>query len=903
MVKTLSNAAKTTRWALVAIALSTFGLASSAGAQNIREEVKKGKKPKLTKPPKLTKFVKASYPQDAIDRRIGGKVIMSVTIDKTGKVTKVEVKKTPLPSLGKAAIAAVKQFLFSPAEVDNKPAPVIIRYAYNFVLRKDFEPRLPWWVTGDKPPPKATDVVIGQVREAGNRLPLPGVAVAVMEAGLEVKSDSRGRFSVQDLPPGTYTVQAISLQHKRQVVKITVTEGTQSRIKFYLEPLKKSAYETVVRGKRRQTAVTRVALRGRQLTTVPGTFGDPVRVVENLPGVARIPYVGGALLIRGAAPGDSGTFFDGVRIPLIYHFFGGPSVLNPEFIKRIDYYPGNADSRYGRLTAGVVDVASRNTFADAWHGSFDINLLNIGLQLQVPLHERVSVTAAIRRSYIDAILPLVFSAADVKATTVVPVYYDYQLRVDVKLSGDDRASVLFFGSDDDLKLASNEEDSDFSIDFNSKTTFHRIVGQWRSVFANGKAISRLQPWVGLDLVSFDTTGFNVEIRSRLFGVREDFEYKAARNLRLRAGADVEINIATFEAQIPVLKRYRDPGAASGGFGGGGGGGGGPQQTSLTAETERFDITQTIGSVGLYVDAIWNLTPKLTLIPGLRFDLFFYQEDNIKPSLGPRLTLRYDWLEQTTLKAAAGMYSRAPSPGLTNAVTGNPNLQIENAAHFAIGVEQRLPFYKPLFIDAQLYYLHRYDQAVRNDNSFQVQDQTARQQRWLNTGRGFSTGLELIIKHDVTRYFYGWIAYTLSLSKQQRVAGGEMVRFAFDQRHILTVVGSVRFGTGWEFGARFRLVTGRPETPVLGGVFDSDGNNYTQNTGEEFSVSRPVFHQLDLRLEKTWLFKLWRLSLYLDVQNVYNASNAEATLYDYRFLESGPLPGLPLLPTFGVKGSF
>jgi TonB family protein len=871
--------------------------------RNIREEVKKGKKPKLTKPPKLLKFVKATYPQDAVDRRIGGKVIMSVTIDKTGKVTKVVVKSTPLPSLGKAAIAAVKQFVFSPAEVDNKPAPVVIRYSYNFVLRKDFEPRLPWWVTGDKPPPKATDVLIGQVREAGNRLPLPGVAVAVMEAGIEVKSDNRGRFSVQDLPPGTYTVQAISLQHKRQVVKITVAEGTQSRIKFYLEPLKKSAYETVVRGKRRQTAVTRVALRGRQLTTVPGTFGDPVRMVENLPGVARIPFVGGALLIRGAAPGDSGTFFDGVRIPLIYHFFGGPSVLNAEFIKRIDYYPGNADARYGRLTAGVVDVASRDTFAKQWHGSFDINLLNIGLQLQVPITDNISVTGAVRRSYIDAILPLVFKAADVEATTVVPVYYDYQLRVDAKLGGDDRLSVLFFGSDDDLELASNEEDSDFAIDFNSKTTFHRILVQWKTYFANGKGTSRLQPWVGLDLVSFDTTGFNVEIRSRLFGLREDLEYKLRRDLRIRAGADAEINIATFEAQIPVLKRWRDPGAPGGGFGGGGGGGGGATQTNLTSETERFDITQTIGSVGLYVDAIWNITPKLQLIPGLRFDLFFYQEDNIKPSLLPRMTLRYDAFKDTTFKGAAGMYSRAPSPGLTNAVTGNPNLQPENAAHFAIGVEQRLPFYKPVFIDAQLYYLHRYDQAVRADNPFQVQGDTARNLRWVNSGRGFSTGLELIIKHDVTRYFYGWIAYTLSLAKQQFRSDGELVRFTFDQRHILTLVGSVRFGTGWEFGARFRLVSGRPETPVLGGVFDADGNNYSQDTGEINSVSRQVFHQLDLRLEKTWLFKLWRLSLYLDVQNVYNAENPEATLFDYRFVQSGPLPGLPLLPTFGVRGSF
>ena len=34
-----------------------------------------------------------------------------------------------------------------------------------------------------------------------------------------------------------------------------------------------------------------------------------------------------------------------------------------------------------------------------------------------------------------------------------------------------------------------------------------------------------------------------------------------------------------------------------------------------------------------------------------------------------------------------------------------------------------------------------------------------------------------------------------------------------------------------------------------------------------------------------------------------AENPEATLYDYRFRESGPLRGLPILPTFGIRGSF
>ncbi|MBW2734785.1 MAG: TonB-dependent receptor [Deltaproteobacteria bacterium] len=877
-----------TKTSLAAALLALVLAPTDAGAQAIREEVKRPE-PKLTKPPKLLKFVEAGYPPAAKAKKIAGAVTMTIIIDAQGKVSKVKVVSAPDASLGLAAEAAARQFLFSPAEVDGKPAPVQIRYTYNFVIKQQFVPHLPAWLS-DEDQGKSKDVFIGRVREQGTRLPLAGASVAIAALGIEVQSDARGRFAVNDMPAGKYEVQALSLQHKKQTAQVEIREGEQAQATFYLEPLQENPYETVVRGKRRQTVVTRVTLRGRQLTSVPGTFGDPIRVVENLPGLARTPYVGGALLIRGAAPGDSGTFYESVRIPILFHFFGGPSVLNPAFIDRIDYYPGNADARYGRLTAGVVDVGSRNTFSEQWKGSFDINLLYAGIFLNVPLTEKVSVAAALRRSYFDALLPSILDAAGAEATTVVPVYYDYQLRVDVKLDGNDRLWVLFFGSDDDLKIVSNESDSDIGIDLGSKTTFHRALAQWRASFAKGRGVSKLQPYAGYDRFSLSTTGVNLQIGAWVVGLREDAEYRLRKDLRLRFGVDSELSVVEFDANIPLPKPYRDPGASSA-----------VSLASFGAETEKISIQQTIGSVGLYVDAIFDATSKLQLIPGLRFDLFFYQEDQIMPSLDPRLTVRYALNKATTLKAAAGMYSLSPPPNQANAVLGNPNLVLEHAAHFSVGVERQL-WIDALKLDLQLYYLRRYDLTIRSD-VVQIADGIVRQLRYQNEGEGFSTGLELMLKHEVTRHFYGWVAYTLALSKAQREPDGEMVRFPFDQRHILTTVASFRFGRGWELGVRFRLVSGRPETPILGGVFDADGGKYTPIEGEEFSVSRQTFHQLDVRIEKTWIFKLWRFALYLDVQNVYNAENPEATLYDYRFAESGPLRGLPLVPTLGVKGSF
>jgi hypothetical protein len=67
----------------------------------------------------------------------------------------------------------------------------------------------------------------------------------------------------------------------------------------------------------------------------------------------------------------------------------------------------------------------------------------------------------------------------------------------------------------------------------------------------------------------------------------------------------------------------------------------------------------------------------------------------------------------------------------------------------------------------------------------------------------------------------------------------------------------------------------------------------------------AFHQLDVRVDKHWLFDTWRLTAYLDVQNAYNRTNPQSIAYNFDYTQSKPSPGvnLPLIPSFGVKGEF
>ena len=101
----------------------------------------------------------------------------------------------------------------------------------------------------------------------------------------------------------------------------------------------------------------------------------------------------------------------------------------------------------------------------------------------------------------------------------------------------------------------------------------------------------------------------------------------------------------------------------------------------------------------------------------------------------------------------------------------------------------------------------------------------------------------------------------------------------------------------------RIVSGNPDTPIVGSIYDSNSDLYTPVFGPTNSIRNPLFHRLDLRVEKKWRFDLWSLALYLDVQNVYNQMNPEGTQYNFDFSRSTDIPGLPIIPSLGVRGEF
>jgi TonB family protein len=863
--------------------------------------------PVLTRPPAVKKSVDPTYPPDALQEKLSADVTMQLDLDEEGHVSNAVVTKPAGHGFDEAATAAASEMEFTPAEIDGKPGKIRIEYVMHFVPNvapppaepppADAPPPAP--PAPEPPPPPQPVIVRGRIREKGTRTPLGGADVAVIRnapgapeaangrAEIVAASDEQGNFEVRGPAPGGLRIIVSDTDHEPCIRDFTAAQLGGSVVpqrSCYAAP-RKGGFETRVRGKRVAEEVTRHTLSQAELTTVPGTFGDPLRVIQNLPGVARTPFGLGQLIVRGSAPQDSSVFVDGQKVPILYHFLGGPSVLTPNLIDKIDFYPGGFGAHYGRASAGVLDVTTKSDPLKELHGNADINLVDASGYVEGPLGGGVSGGVAARRSYVDQLLPLVIPQKSGSSSFVTtPVYWDYQARLSKELGPAGRLTLTVFGSDDTLHVLS-QDPARGDLDLGNHIGFHRAVASW-TVTKDGW-VSRLAPSYGYDLFKFNAGAVNVDSSANVFALREDLSKTVNDHLSVIVGYDGQLRLdrTNFHIPIPAIAR-----------------------TFGRTAPEIADITRSLNNLGnaVYGEAIVDAGHGVHIVPGLRLDWFHYNLTD-KYSADPRLTVRWEQTKTMTWKIGAGIYHQPQEAQILDPNYGNPYLKLIWAEQYHLGFEKR--FSDSITLDTTVYFTRRHNLPV-SDPATNFND----------SGKGRGYGLELLLRHEITRHFFGWISYTLSRSEQNAASlgmpqsgpnGGIAATQAlgttyfpttYDQTHNLILVGSYTYGN-WEFGTRFRLVTGVPQTPVVGSIYDSDYDIYRPVEGPTNSTRRQTFHQLDLRVEHTWRFDAWRFSTYLDIQNVYNAANPELTQYDYRYQQSAPVRGIPFLPVLGIKGKF
>jgi hypothetical protein len=709
--------------------------------------------------------------------------------------------------------------------------------------------------------PTQARIVRGVVTRENSPTPVAGASV-LSERGAIAITDLDGYFAIDAGDSRELTIVATGFTTR--TVRIAAGQN-------HVEMSPASGAEVIeVTGKApTETKPLSYQLTVDEIRSIPGAGNDILRAATVLPGVARIPFSFGGLVLRGQSPRDTTIYLDGVEVPIAFHFGGITSFYPSGMLADLKVTSGGYDSSYGRAAGGIVALTTREPRPDRFRMGGSIGLFDSNVQAEGPW-QGGGLLVGLRRSYLDRIV-----APFVDDDVPLPSYYDFQIRStfgDAKKRG--KITPMIFGSID--RVASDE--------VTLTSLFIRAAAPY--TLQRGPVTYKIVPWIGTNILKFsDKEGDQEESFSRPFypgGVRGEVvrDYKWGH---LRGGAEISSG-------------YLDQ-----------------TKVNVSGDEEMLGGS-TLSWTDLALFGEWRFLldgERFSIKPGVRIEGYGLSGEIV---FDPRLNIHQQLTPNLTLRQAIGRFHQPPTPGDVDAVVGNPRLDSSVTDQLALGVDALLP--RQILASITTYFNYGKGLGVKTRDPRPGSDAPEPNLGGLGPtfelllekqlgfaiyregiGRSRSYGVEVLLKRNVGQLFT-LLSYTLAKSERTddpRVLQGWRP-FELDQRHNLQLAASKQY-TKWRFGARLQLVSGNPYTE------ETLTPNLEFVTGVPFGKRLPTFFSIDLRADRRW-HRCWGdIVFFIDVQNATNRRNVEgreAGTDDLGNPRQNDLRGLPILPFIGVE---
>lgn len=775
-----------------------------------------------------------------------------------------------------------------------------------------------------EPSSETTSVLRGVLKAAGEREPIAGARVLVVPAdattplGPVSKSEQLdpalnppawmkstttaddGGFSFEDLPSPRVRLIVVAAGYQRLERIIDPADQKPRGVVIFAEPDEDGAMRTIVETPPDPPPeqVNSTTMDAEEIRTAPGTQGDPLRALQNLPGVARTPGGFGLLVLRGASPSQSRVFLGGHALPRAFHTLAIASVVPAAAIDRMEFVPSNFGSRYGDATGGVVVLHPAQLQSRQVHGHARLDLLGAGALASGPLRQGAWLVAA-QRGLADITLTAA-ERVDPSQAFTLPRYYNYQTFFEYPLGQDGVIAARVLGAGDRFQARSPQRNSRASLVFEMVSQFHRADlsyrvkrgpwSFWLTPSARLERNGRRQPVNDVSFIREDA----------VLSVRAEATRALTRRASLTVGADTEVDWYRTDSEQPTNLVTGDP----------------AQSTQLRGVSS---------TIGIYAQSSVTIG-QWTLAPGLRASAFTLGQDT-ESAVDPRLSVHWRFAPRWRWSAGVGLYSQARiqqstvSGGFLSGTAGQLAGNVVLPASL-LSLEPRSGF-SPARNGLSVARAAQASTALGRELGESWFVQLGAWTRMRDNGDGFfreddgtlevvtstwtsAYGLEALVRRRIGPKLWGWVGYTLArveervLDRAGPPRGPNASPSAFDQRHNLVVLASYRLPHRWRIGGRFRLVSGSPFTDVAGVVWVPPADTPRAAAGPPNQGRFPMFHQLDLRVDKSWLLQRVEVGAYIDVQNVYNQLNPEAFIYSPDYARRVDAVGLPIFPSLGFR---
>ena len=744
-------------------------------------------------------------------------------------------------------------------------------------------------------------ILHSRVVDAKTGEPVAKVKVIVSGSQQSVTTDENGYFTLSGLQPGEVElyITAVGYGFVKKTILIKEGENTEKDVALNQEAAALTEQVTVTADQYQQTetnAPSEQSLDKKELQTISMVIvGDPLRAAQALPGVTANNDLRSDFAVRGSGFDRVGVYLDGILTEDFVHRLLESdttdelslSIINQDTISEVSLLSAAFPAKFGDSTGAVLKLETREGNRIRPTGRFATGLLTSSGVFDGPFAKRRgSWLLAGRTSYADYLQSLIekitgtgrsqtnqddnsnLNFSDVQGKAVYDVSPRHQLGVSTIFG-------IFQGDQGDKNRSMNQGDPNVIDKLNSRnllvnahwnyTPGSRLFAQTRVFFLDTNYKNTNQDELKLD-----------EMARTQFGARSDVSFLAPRGQQIEAG----LYLRSIRAE-KVTNFFR------------------ASQPMTPLALESFDRRAT--RQAYYAQDTWRFERlRLSMTAGGRIEHSGLTDETLlSPRAAFTLAPGSDW----TIRAGVGRYYQFPDLGRLFGFLGNPGLHADSATHYNVSVERRLGSRTRLLAEA-------YDREDR-DQIFSLSEPrieagriTVRANPYRNLLDGYARGIELTLQRRSANGLTGWVSYAYSKTLLRDRQDNLSFPSDFDQRHILNMFGSYRFTETFNLSGQWRYGSG---TPWIG-FLRQQGSNISLGS-ERNQVRVPDYSRVDLRANKAFLFKRWKLTVSGEVLNAFyhkNEFNVESSLVRFRasgIFITGLRESYRILPSVGVAIEF
>lgn len=713
----------------------------------------------------------------------------------------------------------------------------------------------------------------GTVIDRSTRKPLEFVNILVTGMGIGASTDRDGNFTITQVPPGIYRLQASALGYKTVLTPEYRVNHITPYVQIEMEEESALLNEiTVTASPFRRIPESPVSLRIiglQEIEKAPGANRDISRVVRNYPGVAFSP-VGyrNDLIVRGGGPSENRFYLDGVEIPNINHFStqgasGGPvGLIDADLVRNVRFYSGAFPANRGNALSSILDFSLRD--GDMQRNSIKATLgaSEVSLSSNGHLGEKTSYLVSIRQSYLQMLFKIL-------GLPFLPAYSDASFKIKTRFNPQNELTVLGLGGIDRMKLNLDidGEDAEYILSYLPKIEQETFTagGVYRHYAGSHvQAVTFSHSYLNNRNLKYQDNDESrpENLMLNLRSTEQESKLRAENTSSWsvwKVNAGLELNYSRY-----VNKSFQ-------------------RLYSDRPTVYNYDTNLNLFRWGLFASADYTSPDEsFTASLGVRTDGNNYS-DKMKElwrQLSPRLSVSYRLAEGLFLSGHMGLYYQLPAftalgfKGNSDRYI-NKNLDYTSVSQESIGLTWNPNASMELSVEGFYKYYDQMPLSVTDGIPLSCKGNdygVIGNEPLTSAAKGRSYGVEMMFKWLLTQKLN--LSASLTAFKSEFKAGEDekYIPSAWDNRFILNASGTYNFPKQWSLGIRVCAIGGSPYTPFdsekssLVEAWDAQGKayyDYTRYNAERLSA----FAQMDVRVDKTFYLKRCMLGFYLDIQNI------------------------------------